>query len=264
MSESMGRPLTSGDFTRGMLADLERDVLLREFGGNGLITEVISRIDDGKEATVYLCRAAPGVGPDLLAAKVYRPRRFRAFSQGNRYDAGRHKSGSREERAVRRGTRTGRRTSHHAWIAWEWEVLCKLADGGASVPYPLASSDDAILMQYLGSETVPAPQLRNVELKTHEVRPLFEKLVRNLEILLDCHLIHGDLSPYNVLYAGGRPWLIDLPQAVDARRDPDARALLERDVENMCRAFRPHGIGRDPASLANSLWLRYQRGELGR
>ena len=264
MSESMGRPLTSGDFTRGMLADLERGVLLREFGGNGLITEVIGRIDDGKEATVYLCRAEAGVGPDLLAAKVYRPQRFRAFSHGNRYDAGRYKSGSREERAVRRGTRTGRRMSHHSWIEWEWETLCTLADAGASVPYPLASSDDAILMEYLGSETEPAPQLRNVDLERDTARRVFEELVRNLEIFLDCHLIHGDLSGYNVLYADERPWIIDLPQAVDARKHPDGQALLQRDVENLCRVFAPHGIGRDPAGLAGSLWRRYRRGELGR
>ena len=54
---------------------------------------------------------------------------------------------------------------------------------------------------------------------------------------LDRHRIHGDLSPFNILWWQGRPWIIDFPQAVDARMNANSYALLCRDVENVCRFF---------------------------
>ena len=42
-------------------------------------TDVLYRVKAGKEATVYCCQAGPAVGHELIAAKVYRPRMFRAM-----------------------------------------------------------------------------------------------------------------------------------------------------------------------------------------
>lgn len=262
--EQVGSRLSAGNFKRDQLAGLEQAALIEVFRPKKLITDVVGVIDDGKEATVYCCRAAPGVGPELLAAKVYRAAKFKAFSNTGRYESGRFRAGSREERAIHHGTRKGRRMAHHAWIDWEWQTLCRLSDAGADVPFPLACSDDAILMQFIGEGEAPAPQLRQVALEPAEAARTFETLMRNLEILLDCHLIHGDLSAYNVLFAEGRPWLIDLPQAIDARKHPQASRHLHRDVANLCRYFEPYGLGRDPDRISTDLWTRYTRGQLGR
>ena len=262
--EQVGSRLSAGNFLRGDLAGFEKAALIEDFGSQGLITEVIGVIDDGKEATVYCCRAAPGAGPKLLAAKVYRAQKFRSFSNTGRYESGRFKAGSREERAILRSTRKGRRMAHHAWIDWEWETLCRLSDAGADVPFPLACSADAILMQFVGDGETPAPQLRQVALEPATANRVFEVLMRDLEILLDCHLIHGDLSAYNVLWAQGRPWIIDLPQAIDARKHPEAQRYLGRDVENLCEYFEPYGLGRDPGRISADLWQRYVEGQLGR
>jgi RIO kinase 1 len=82
--------------------------------------------------------------------------------------------------------------------------------------------------------------------------------------MLDFHRIHGDLSPFNILYWDGRPRIIDLPQAVDARMNANSYRLLCRDVENVCRFFAKAGVATpDPWRTATRLWDRYIHGELG-
>ena len=72
----------AGGFTRGMLEGLERKMILQVFSKH--VDTVDYRINDGKEATVYLCRSVPEqVRVPFVAAKVYRDRRFRGCYQRN-------------------------------------------------------------------------------------------------------------------------------------------------------------------------------------
>jgi serine/threonine-protein kinase RIO1 len=52
----------------------------------------------------------------------------------------------------------------------------------------------------------------------------------------DAQLVHGDLSAYNVLVAGGTAYLLDVSQAV-LTTHPEATAYLWRDCRNMARFF---------------------------
>ena len=84
MSDRRTRSLLSGEgFLRGELASLEKAEILDQFGVR--VADVLGKIGDGKEATVYACAATEGEGPAFLAAKVYRARKFRAFRGGNAY-----------------------------------------------------------------------------------------------------------------------------------------------------------------------------------
>ncbi len=260
--ERIGSSLSGAEFTRGMLADQEKSAVLEQFGGQGLITDVLGVIGDGKEATVYCCAADPSVGVDLLAAKVYRAQKFRAFAGARRYAADRVVLDKRVDRAMKAKTEKGRRLAHHAWIEWEWETLCRLHDAGASVPDPLAASDDAILMEFLGDRDGAAPKLRHVELEPARAREVLERLLQDVELLLDCHLVHGDLSAYNVLWWQDRPWIIDVPQSVDLHASRDGYAHLRRDVQNLERYFARYGLS--TGDFAERAWRRYQRGQLGR
>ena len=38
-------------------------------------------------------------------------------------------------------------------------------------------------------------------------------------------IVHGDLSPYNVLYDGRDPVIIDVPQAMDSRQSLQAYSI---------------------------------------
>ena len=260
--ERIGSSLSGAAFTRGMLADLEKAAVMQQFGGQGLITDVLGVIGDGKEATVYCCTADPSTGVELLAAKVYRAQKFRAFAGARTYAADRVVLDKRADRAIKSKTDKGRRMAHHAWIEWEWETLCRLHDAGASVPNPLAASDDAILMEYVGDRAGPAPQLRHVELEPARAREALQRLLQDIELLLDCHRVHGDLSAYNVLWWADRPWIIDVPQSIDLHASRDGYPHLRRDVQNLERYFARYGLS--VGDFAETAWRRYLRGQLGR
>src|SRR5262252_5512838 len=53
------------------------------------LADVLYKVRVGKEATCYCCRAHPETGYDLVAAKVYRPRAFRAMRNDWYYRIGR-------------------------------------------------------------------------------------------------------------------------------------------------------------------------------
>ena len=260
--ERIGSTLSGAAFTRGMLADLEKAAVMTQFGGQGLITDVVGVVGDGKEATVYCCNADPSTGVEWLAAKVYRAQKFRAFAGAHAYAGERVVLDKRAGRAMKSRTEKGRRMAHHAWIEWEWETLCRLHDAGVSVPNPLAASDDAILMEFIGDQGGPAPTLRQVELDPAQARTVLQRLLQDVELMLDCHLVHGDLSAYNVLWFRNRPWIIDVPQSLDLHATRDGYPHLRRDVRNLGHYFARYGLS--VGDFAETAWRRYLRGQLGR
>jgi RIO kinase 1 len=252
---------------RGQLAELEQATILEQFSGH--VSEVIARINDGKEATVYLCAARKG---GWLAAKMYRARRFRAFRNDRQYSVPLAHWGKdrRAEKAMQQATDKGRDMGQWQWVAREWKTLLVLNKAGASVPEPVARCESGILMEFIGDDGGPSPRLHDVlggSRGSHSVQVLrqwWRSLLRDVEILLAEDLVHGDLSAYNVLIQGENARMIDVPQAVDAR-SPEALELLTRDIGNLTRPLQQAGLSgvHDGATrMAIGLWERYRRGGL--
>ena len=240
---------------------------LQPFYDRLLITDVLSRVKGGKEANVYLCRAEPATGLEWLAAKVYRPRSMRNLRNDWLYREGRElavsasgvnrRRDSRMTRALKNKTAFGQEIAHSSWILHENGALDKLHSAGAAVPKPFATGDNAILMGFVGDETRPAPPLHEVALDLDEVAPLFHEVMRNVELMLQNGMIHGDLSAYNILYWQGKVTLIDFPQVTMSLSNPSAYAILRRDVQRVCEYFAQYGMERDPARLTEQLWWRH-------
>lgn len=181
---------------------------LRIFYDQGLIVDVLSQVKGGKEANVYLCKANPDTGLDHFAAKVYRPRQFRNLRNDITYREGREilsseggivkRRDSRAMRAMKKKTGFGAELLHGSWIMYEFGTLQRLHGMGAAVPKPIASGENAILMEYIGDLKVPAPALHSVALPPAERQPLFAEVMRNIELMLKHELIHGDLSAFNI------------------------------------------------------------------
>ena len=89
-----------------------------------------------------------------------------------------------------------------------------------------------------------------------------DNVMNNIEILLGCHCVHAELSEYNILNDGRDAWLIDLFQAIDARCNSNARRLLVRDIDRVCRYFARFGVRANASALAGTLWERYVMDEL--
>ena len=246
----------------------EREWILTYLGNfyeQHILTDVLRRAKGGKEANVYCCRAHPAVGMDLLAAKLYRPRLLRNLRNDARYRQGRdyldeHGKVIRDERllvAIRQGTTVGKETVHTSWLEHEYQALQLLHSAGCDVPRPVAVGENTILMEYIGERDQPAPTLHEVRLPAHQARPLFDRLVANLELMLSVERVHGDLSAFNVLYWQGAVWIIDLPQVVDPYQNQDAWDIFQRDVTRLCQYFQRYGLGNHPDRLAAELWDRH-------
>jgi RIO kinase 1 len=203
-------------------------------------------------------------GLRLLAGKVYHPRAFRSLKNDALYrqgravldDEGKGVRGRREALAMNKKTSFGQDLRHYSWLASEFETLRRLHAAGADVPEPIAHNDNAILMEYIGDETWPAPPLSSVRLQPGEAGPLFDHLIHNVEVMLSQDVVHADLSAFNVLYWEGKATIIDFPQAVNPYVNPDAYTLFARDVERLCQYFARYGLAPDPAALAQDIWAR--------
>ncbi|MBN2146253.1 MAG: hypothetical protein JW726_02650 [Anaerolineales bacterium] len=237
---------------------------LEPFYNAQIITDVLGKVKGGKEANVYCCAAHPSTGMDLIAAKVYRPRMFRNLRNDARYRQGRVlkdedgkvTSGRREALAMQKNTRFGQVLRHVTWVEAEFQTMQMLYEAGADVPKPILHSSDVILMEYVGEERTPAATLNQVTLEAQEAPLMFARLVDNLAIMLACHRVHADFSAYNILYFDGQIKIIDFPQAVDPRRNPEAVDLFVRDVERLCQYFGRYQIRQDAHALADALWSR--------
>jgi RIO kinase 1 len=233
---------------------------LQELIDRGSITEVVSVLKSGKEATVCCCRDGQG---GLVAAKVYRPLEHRRFRNDQVYRGGKVLKG-RAQRALDNKSEHGRAVQLGTWQHYEWETMNLMHEIGSDVPRPIERSSGVIVMEYVGGdESTPAPQLRAVRsMSAGEAHELFERLMWNVELWLAHNRIHGDLSPFNVLYWRGRPVVIDFPQAVDPRENPMAYSMLSRDIENVWRYCSRFGVTCDPWKIASRLWSRFLRAEL--
>ncbi len=243
---------------------------LTQFYDDDLITDVLHVVSSGKEATVYCCAAHPRTGLEYAAAKVYRPRMFRSLKNDAIYrqsrvvrdDEGNQAFGRRARLHAERKSEKGRTVQVAHWIGYEFETQRLLYDAGADVPQPLAQVGNSVLMEYIGEPGEAAPRLRDVDLEPEEARPLFDRILRNVELWLAYDRIHGDLSAYNMLYWQGSVTVIDFAQAVQPTYNYAVFSLLARDIARVCQHFARYGVDADPGALAADLWERYLHGTL--
>ncbi len=237
---------------------------LGHFQEMGLISDVLFHIQGGKEASVYCCQTPDG---GLLAAKVYRPRKFRQLSNDKLYRLGREtlaeggstvkKTKHRVMRAITRRTAFGEQVRHTSWLLHEYTTLQRLAEAGASVPRPHAASDNAILMDYIGEPELAAPTLTRLILPVEEAAGILAVVLENIEVMLSLGIVHGDLSAYNILYDAGRVTLIDFPQVTTVGVNPFVRDIFWRDVTRVCEHFAALGVPCDADALATAIWDRH-------
>jgi RIO kinase 1 len=249
----------------------EREWILNSLGGfyeGQWLDDVVRLVKGGKEAHVYQCLANPsvdGLSQPYIAAKVYRPRRFRNLRNDHMYREGRNLLDSDGRlitddgmlHAIHRRTAYGQDLLHTSWIEHEYNALKVLHVAGADVPMPLERGNNAILMAYVGDDLTPAPTLNSVNLDPGEAGLLFKRVMHNVELMLANDLIHGDLSAFNILYWQGSITLIDFPQVVAPRINNNAFRIFERDIVRICEYFNRQGAPSSPKRIARDLWTAY-------
>ncbi|MFB2831952.1 PA4780 family RIO1-like protein kinase [Aeromonas jandaei] len=226
---------------------------------DGLVDEVISRLMSGKEADVYVVRC----GDETRCAKVYKEASKRSFKQAVVYQEGRRVRNSRSARAMEKGSKYGRKQHEEVWQSTEVDALFKLAAAGVRVPKPYVCLDGVLLMELVtDADGNVAPRLNDVALSHEQALADHAKVIGYVVRMLCAGLIHGDLSEFNVLVDEHGPVIIDLPQVVDAAANNQARAMLERDVNNMRNYYGMYAPELLKTNYAREMWALYEDGKL--
>jgi RIO kinase 1 len=226
---------------------------------DGLIDEVLHPLMSGKEASIYVVRC----GREIRCAKVYKEVHQRSFKKAAQYQEGRKVRSSRRARAMEKGSRFGRQQQEDSWQNAEVDALFKLAKAGVRVPVPYGCYDGVLLMELVTDDDGNvAPRLNDVMLTEEQALEDHAVVMQYVVRMLCAGLVHGDLSEFNILVDAYGPVIIDLPQAVDAAANNNARRMLERDVNKIRDHYAQYAPQLLQTQYAQEIWALYEDGEL--
>jgi RIO kinase 1 len=226
---------------------------------DGLVDKVLHQLMSGKEATVFVVQC----GEHIRCAKVYKEASKRSFKQAVLYNEGRKVRNGRRARAMEKGSKFGRVQQEKVWQNAEVEALYKLADAGVRVPQPYGCFEGVLLMDLITDEDgVAAPRLNDVSMSEEQALEDHYEIMISIVRMLNIGIIHGDLSEFNVLVDEWGPVIIDLPQAVDAAANNNAKRMLLRDVYNMSSYYSQFAPQLENTKYGQEIWSLYESGAL--
>ena len=223
---------------------------LYKFAQKGLITALGGPISRGKESVIF---HALGAEEKELAIKLYKMNTA-TFNTMVDYILGDPRF---------KGIKKDHRSIIFAWARKEYKNLMRALEAGVRVPTPLACDRNVLIMEFIGTDGIAAPRLRDVpaEMLAEAIglEELFQQIVVAMKRLYTkAGLVHADLSEFNILLTGYverelassveagaaldlAPVLIDMGQAT-LLDHPNARPFLLRDAQNMSTYFAKLGL----------------------
>ncbi len=218
----------------------DESTLLTIYGmmSSGILNTLDFPIATGKEGNVFRATTADG---DFIAVKIYRISNS-TFNNIQKYIAG-------DERFKNVGK--SRRRAIFLWAQKEYRNLERMASNKIKAPKPIKCQKNVIAMEYIGVDGNPAPHLKDVEIR--KPGKLFKTLFGHIKSMYqDAKLVHADFSEYNILMIDEEPTIIDVGQAV-LTKHPMASEFLDRDLKNLVRFFKKHGISKDAETLKSDV-----------
>jgi RIO kinase 1 len=219
---------------------------LNQLSKIGLLDELLSGIKTGKEGSVFLGRNSDG----FVAVKIYTDLRVRSFKRDEMYREGRFIGDARIEKAIQQGSEKGLDAHQILWVQEEFRQMKHLHDYGIRVPKAVAVSGLVILMEFIGDENgTPSPRISDLKLDQAEAAEAFRQAVHNLRLIVRSGRVHGDYSTFNLLWRDGQAVVIDFPQVIEFKHNPNAQTLLARDVHSLCKSFLKQGVRADEVKI---------------
>ncbi len=140
----------------------------------GIVQDVVRPLMSGKEAQIYLVVSE---GQERVA-KVYKEAQQRTFKHRAEYTEGRKTRNSRDQRAINKRSRHGRKQDEAAWRTAEVDMIYSLRDAGVRVPEPFHFVEGVLVMELIkDAEGNPAPRLGDVSLGPLEAVAVYDALI---------------------------------------------------------------------------------------
>jgi len=241
--------------THESVMDSKTRVILLKYLNSGRLSELNGILSTGKEANVYHAIGNPqkvhnenvvaneqeqeeeeteNLERELAIKKIYRTT-LNEFKNRSEYIEG-------EFRFRHQLKKSNSKKLINLWAEKEMRNLKRIFNSGINCPEPLLLKENILIMSFIGTDGIPAPSLKNVRLSSKKILACYDQCVRMMRKLYhECHLIHADLSEYNLLYHEGSVWMIDVSQSVE-HDHPSAMDFLRKDCENISRFFKSHGV----------------------
>ena len=190
-----------------------------------VIKNLISIVKEGKESVVFSAKDRKN---RWLAIKIYRVE-YCDFKTMWKYLVSDFRF---------KNVRKNRWSVVVTWARREFKNLQIVYKGRVSVPKPIAVNNNVLVMDFIGTNGIPAPMLSKV--KQIDWTKIYKQIVEEMKKLAKVKLIHTDLSQYNILFHK-KVYFIDFSQAVTYRH-PLAEEFLKRDVKNINSYFKKMGV----------------------
>ena len=212
----------------------------------GFLDELIAGIKTGKEASVFLGKNSDG----FVAVKVYTDLRVRSFRHDESYREGRFIGDSRIQKAIEQGSQAGLDAHQILWVQEEFRQMKHLYAHGVNVPKAIAVTGISLIMEFIGDENGnPAPRISDLKMEKEDAMEAFRQSVENLKRIVRSGRVHGDYSTFNILWHNEKAVVIDFPQVIEFKNNPNAIAFLERDIRSLCKSFSRRGIHADASNV---------------
>ena len=193
----------------------------------GVVRSIDYPVSGGKEAIVFRATSKTG----FAAVKVYKYETS-TFRHMAKYIEG----------DPRFNVRHTQRQLVREWAKKEFANLRILYNAGVRVPAPMAQKDNVVVMEFLGVGGVQSALLEEVVVENP--KEMLEDLLEQTRRIYAAGLVHADLSSFNIIIHDGRPYIIDVGQAV-LLKHPLAEDFLEKDVCNLLGFFAKLGARKD-------------------
>ena len=185
--------------------------------GDGYISNLLGPIGTGKESYVFYSR---DFHDRIVAVKIHR-HNIDAFKSIPAY--------------IRlRGRKSGGFIKQiNDWTRFEYNFLSKAHNLGINTPEPIRCYENIIVMQFLGRDENPAELA--IKDSDFNIERWYVLLTNFIVSMAKNGIIHGDLSPYNILNYNGEPFIIDFSQAL--KLSSLTINFLVRDITNVNNWF---------------------------
>jgi RIO kinase 2 len=129
--------------------------------------------------------------------------------------------------------------SQHQWLAINIAAaqresigLKKASEAGIDVPELVARDRHAVLMSEIHGTMLFKCTTEDIK----KPKRLLRSILIDVKKAYEADMINGDVSEFNIMFDGEKPWIIDWPQFVPVAH-ANADDMLKRDLENSASFF---------------------------